>query len=131
MAASCRPGVVVAAVVTSHPDTSPCTAIQSSVKSRAVEFAALVTRTWKLAFDRSAGVQPRPHEFAAPPSVRDAMLVVSVGVASGVVQETPPSHDSSTHIRGEPDVLSTRLSSRTSIPLPAAAAWAPTAPAPC
>ena len=49
--------------------------------------------------------------------MRVAMLVVNVAVDWGAVHETPPFQESSTHMRGEPDVLSTRLSRRTSMPL--------------
>src|SRR5258705_6264895 len=71
----------------------------------------------KLPFDRSPGVHVRPHVLAAPPRVRDLIDVDSVDVASGAVHEAPPSHDSSTHMRGEPAVSSTRVSRRTSMPL--------------
>ena len=82
----------------------------------------MLTRTRKFALESSAAVQLRPHVLVAPPRVRAVMLVVNVGVACAAVHETPPSQESATHIRGEPDVLSTRASRRTSMPLTAAPA---------
>jgi hypothetical protein len=76
----------------------------------------LITRTRKLAFESSAGVHVRPHVFVALPSVRVDMVVLRVDVACAAVHEAPPFQDSCTHMRGEPDVLSTRASSRTSMP---------------
>ena len=75
-----------------------------------------MTRTLKFASERSAAVQLRPQVFAAPPSMRVAVVVPSVAVDCAAVQDTPPSHESWTHIFGEPDVLSARASRRTSMP---------------
>jgi hypothetical protein len=76
----------------------------------------LITRRRKLAFDRFAAVHARPHVSAAPPSVKLAMPVPSVLVVFAAVHVAPPSHESCTHILGEPAVLSARASSRTSMP---------------
>ena len=62
---------------------------------------------------RGPGPAPR---VGGPPSVRVVIVVVSVGVDWAAVHVAPPSQESSTHIRGEPDVLSTRASRRTSMP---------------
>src|SRR5262249_1941312 len=92
------------------------TATQSREKSRAVELATSVTRTWKLALASPAGLHVRPHVSAEVPRTYVAMLVVSVGVDRAAVQVTPPSHESCTHIFGAPLVPSTRASRRTSMP---------------
>ena len=76
----------------------------------------MITRTRKLAFESSAGVHVRPHVFVVPPNVLVVIVVLSVGVAWAAVHEAPPFQESCTHIRGDPDVLSTRASSRTSMP---------------
>ena len=59
----------------------------------------------------------RPHVSVALPSVKLVMVVPSVAVVFAVVHVVPPSHESCTHILGEPDVLSARASSRTSMPV--------------
>lgn len=92
------------------------TATASRKKSRDVELATLVTRRRKLAFDRLAVLHVRPQVSVAPPSVNVLSAVPSVPVALAAVQVAPPSAESWAHIRGEPDVLSARARSRTSIP---------------
>ena len=92
------------------------TATASRKKSRDVELATLVTRRRKLAFDRFAALHVRPHASVAPPSVTVLSAVPSVPVAFAAVHVAPPSAESWMHIRGEPDVLSTRARTRTSMP---------------
>jgi hypothetical protein len=65
---------------------------------------------------RFAALHARPHVSAAPPSVNVARLVPSVPVVFAAVQVVPPSQESCTHIRGDPDALSARASRRTSMP---------------
>ena len=79
--------------------------------------ATLTMRTRRVALVSSPVVQARPQASLALPSVRLAMLVVSVPVCLAVVQLEPLFHDSWTQCRGEPLVLSARESRRTSIPL--------------
>jgi hypothetical protein len=93
------------------------TAIQSRKKSREVELATLITRTRKLASATFAVLHVRPHMSVALPSVKVVIVVPSVPVAFAAVHVVPPSHESCTHIFGEPDVLSARASSRTSTPV--------------
>ncbi len=73
-------------------------------------------RILKFVFERSETVQVRPHVLAVPPSMFVVRVVPKTGVVFAAVHVTPPFHDSCTHIRGEPVVLSTRASVRTSMP---------------
>jgi len=77
----------------------------------------LVTRTRRVALVSSPVVQVRPHVSLALPSVRVAMLVVSVPVCFAAVQLEPLFHERSTQCLGDPLVLSARESRRTSMPL--------------
>jgi hypothetical protein len=77
----------------------------------------LITRTRNAALARFVALHVRPHVSVALPSVKLVMLVPSVAVVFAVVHVVPPSHDSCTHILGEPEVLSARASSRTSMPV--------------
>src|SRR5215510_14550885 len=94
-----------------------CTASQSSEKSREVLLAMSVIRTRKFALLKSPSAQERPHVSAAPPSMYVASLVVRVAVDFAAVHDTPPFHESWMQNFGAPEVLSTRPSARTSIPV--------------
>jgi len=111
-------GLTLTVLRAAGPIVATCgrTATQSRKKSREVEPATLITRRRKLALARFAALHVRPHVSVAPPRVAVARLVPSVGVAFAAVQVVPPSQESCTHIRGEPDVLSARASRRTSMP---------------
>ena len=74
-------------------------------------------RTRRVALVSSPVVQVRPQVSLALPSVRVAMLVVSVPVCFALVQLEPLFHESWTQCLGDPLVLSARESRRTSIPL--------------
>jgi hypothetical protein len=82
-----------------------------------VLLATLITRTRKPALPKLVALHVLPHVSDALPSRRVDCAVVSVGVVLADVHDAPPSADSWTHMRGLPLVLSTRASSRTSIPL--------------
>src|SRR5688572_19284467 len=111
-------GFTLSALSVAGPLVVTCgrTPTVSRKKSRDVELATLMTRRRKLAFARLAALHVRPHVSAAPPSVNVARAVPSVPVAFAAVHVAPPSAESCTHIRGEPDVLSARARSRTSMP---------------
>ena len=77
----------------------------------------MITRTRNAALAKFAGLHVRPHVSVALPSVKVVMLVPSVALVFAVVHVVPPSQESCTHILGEPEVLSARASSRTSMPV--------------
>ncbi len=93
------------------------TGTQSRKKSRDVLLATLVMRTRRVALVSSPVVHARPQVSLALPSIRLAMLVVSVPVCLAAVQLEPLFHESSTQCLGDPLVLSARESRRTSTPL--------------
>ena len=61
-------------------------------------------------------VQARPHVSLAPPRTWFVSRVVNAVLVFAAVQVVPPSHESSRHDLGVPDVESTNISSRTSMP---------------
>ncbi len=93
------------------------TGTHSRKKSRLPPPAATsVTRKRKRPLPNSEGVQVRPHVSVRPPRRKVPSLVPSELVALASVQVDPPSHESSTHMKGLPPLLSVKASSRTSMP---------------
>lgn len=90
------------------------TGIQSREKSREVLEAMLVMRTRRLA--SSPVVQVCPQASPAPPKMYMASDVVKFVLVWAAVQVVPPSQESSMQDLGEPDVESTFISRRTSMP---------------
>src|SRR5688572_27579959 len=111
-------GLTLIAFSAAGPAVVRCgrTPTQSRKKSRDVDPATLITRRRKLASAMLDCVHVRPHVSVAPPRVKVARLVPRVLVAFAAVHVAPPSQESCTHIRGEPDALSARALTRTSIP---------------
>jgi len=76
-----------------------------------------VTRTRKLALLNSPSDQALPQVSVELPSIAECSLVVSVLSVLAAVHDVPPFQDSSTLMLLVPEVLSSRQSSRTSMPV--------------
>ena len=79
--------------------------------------ATSVMRRRKFVSEKSLSLQVRPQLSTGEPKKNVCSLVPRVGVVLTAVQLVPPSQESSTHMKGLPEVESARASRRTSMPL--------------